>query len=488
MLKDEYSMTKTRLQALNKLQGKVINIIFKKRASRNSPKNKTKIKPVKSISKAFFGRTYRSLPKINEELKIKNENSTSIHNYFEKKKHLSFYKGTNINVSSIILDTNKTMYTNNTNNNNSFRCLKIKKNYSLNNINEKNSENIKNKIEEKKETINPTIDLSKLNYKSDITSIRNKFSILFNKEFDLFGKFIQSLFTLKLEISKKLVLSQLHDNCLSCIKYLSGMFLDQEIEHMKITESNLTSILTNLLNLFSYTNKINQYIINQTKNLIINANKEKQSKKEVSVISSNEEIKLLKNKIKTKNDTIKKIKKEQFKINNDYMVNMYKLRDEKKDLVKLLLINKNYFEKFQDSQKEIKEKNDIISQKNLDYKMMTKKNFFQKVELEEINNELQKMIKPMEKENQKMKEKIAVLEGEKFVFDKKMANKNEIINQLKENLAMKNEELIKYIHELNKIKYQNDKLSYNYYALKSRYNCLTEGENKMINGDYDGEF
>ena len=46
---------------------------------------------------------------------------------------------------------------------------------------------------------------------------------------------------------------------------------------------------------------------------------------------------------------------------------------------------------------------------------------------------------------------------------------------------MKNEELIKYIHELNKIKYQNDKLSYNYFALKSRYNYLTEGENKMIN-------
>ncbi len=120
--------------------------------------------------------------------------------------------------------------------------------------------------------------------------------------------------------------------------------------------------------------------------------------------------------------------------------------------------------------------------------MMIKKNFFQKVELEEINNELQKMIKPMEKENQKMKEKIAVLEGEKFVFDKKMENKNEIINQLKENLAMKNEELIKYIHELNKIKYQNDKLSYNYFGLKSRYNYLTEGENNMINGDYEDEF
>ena len=84
MFKDNSSMTKSKLQAYKKCPGKIVNIIFKKKASRN-PKN-MKMKNVRSISQVFLGKTYRSLPKINEEIKIKNENSTMILNYYEKKK------------------------------------------------------------------------------------------------------------------------------------------------------------------------------------------------------------------------------------------------------------------------------------------------------------------------------------------------------------------------------------------------------------------
>ena len=195
---------------------------------------------------------------------------------------------------------------------------------------------------------------------------------------------------------------------MSCIKNLSGIFLDQDIEYLKINPSNLTSILTNLLNLFSYTNKINQCLINHTKNIMLELNKEKQNKKDSNKVSESMEIKYLKNKIKIKSDTVRALRNEQFKMNNDNLINMYKLRAEKRDLVRLLLINKNYYEKFQDSQKEIKEKNHIISQKNIDYKMLINKNFYDKIELEELNNELQYSNKSLEQENKIMKDKIVI--------------------------------------------------------------------------------
>ena len=466
MQKDECSMTKSGLQAFTKCQGKIVNIVFKKRSSRNSPIN-SKMKIIRSISQAFLGKTYRSLPKLKEELKIKKENSTSILNYYEKKKRLSFYKGTNINVSTILLDGNKTAHTNT---NISFKYFNLQKNSSSNNIHAKSNDKIKTKKEEIKSTINPLIDMSKLNYTANITYLRNKFSVMFNKEFDSFEKYIQNLDTLIFEKTKKEVLSQFYNKSFSCIKYLSGIFLEQDIEHLKIDCSNLTSILTNLFNLFFYTNKVNQCLVNQIKNYMMEINKEKQNKKDSRKVDDSDEIKYLKNKIKIKSDTVRTLKKEQLKINNDYMINMYKLKDEKKDLVRLLLMNKHYYKKFKNSQKEIKEKNEIISQKNLDYKMLIKKNMFDKVEMEEINNELQNTIKSKEQENKKLKDNIIELENERNNFDRKIKIKNEIINQLQENLKMKDEELIKCLYDLNKAKFQNDKLTYDYLALKKKIN------------------
>ena len=475
MLKDECSMTKSKLEAHKKSPGKIVNIVFKKRASRN-PKN-DKMKYVSSISQVFMGKTYRSLPKINEKIKIKNEYSTMILNYCDKKKHLSFYKGSNINVSSILLDGNRTACTNtHISLNNNFN---LQKNFSWNNINEKNNEKIKTKREEINSNINPLIDVSKLNYEENIISLRNKFSIKFNKEFDLLSKFIQKIDNLKFETMKKEIISQLHDNLLSCAKNLSGIFLAHDIENLKINSSNLTSILTNLLNIFSYTNKINQFLINQAKNLIAELNKEKQNKIDIKKVSESLEIKYLKNKIKNKNDTVRTLRKEQIKINNDNLINMYKLRDEKRDLLRLLLLNKNYYEKFHDLQKEIKEKNQLISQKNFDYKMLLKKNVFDKVELEELNNELQKVNKSLEQENKILKDKLVNLESEKFVFDSKMKKNSDVIYQLQENLAMKNEELIKCEYDFNELKNQNEILSFNYLALKSKINYFNEDENNV---------
>ena len=187
MLKDEFSMAKLKPQTFNRTQRNIINIVFKKRAGRNK---------VKFKSNFLMGKTCRSLPKIKYNPIKKEENSTTLINYFEKKKHLSFYKGANISVSSIILDTNATTTSNYAKNNAiSSRQINMRKNKSQNNIydnymnmnnNNDDDKKKKKKVEQIKSTINPYLDISKLKYKTDITSIRNKFSLLFTKEFDLF--------------------------------------------------------------------------------------------------------------------------------------------------------------------------------------------------------------------------------------------------------------------------------------------------------------
>ena len=489
MLKEGYSVSKLKFQGIKDTQKNIISNEFKKRANRNKPKeNNNKV----------FGKTFRSFPKIKYEPNNKDHYNTTLINYFEKKKHLTFYKGSNISVSSIILDTNTTL-NNNPAKNTSISARKITmkrnksqidiyENYLNNNIkNHKDSNKKKKKNEEIKSTINSYLDISKLKYKIDITAIRNKFSLLFNKEFDLFDKFIPSLYTLRFEKEKKEVLSNLHNNSLSCIKYLTSTFLDQEIEHFKINEMNLTNILSNLLNLFTYNNKINQYLINNTKKYMVETNREKQNKKELFEVKDNTQIENLMKKLEKKNETIKKLKKAKFEDYNDHMINMYKLSDEQKDLIRLLLLNKNYYNKYQDSQKEIKEKNDLIMQKNIDYKSLEKKILFEKIQLEDGLIELEDMINPIKEENLKMKEKINDLENKESMSNEILKNKNEIINSLKENLMMKNEELLKCLYDLNKLKYQHDKLTYNYIEIKSRYKYFTDKEKKIINGDCNDE-
>ena len=220
---------------------------------------------------------------------------------------------------------------------------------------------------------------------------------------------------------------------------------------------------------------------------MVDTHQEKQNNKDLFKVDDNTQINNLKKKIELKDETIKKIKQEKFKEYNDYMVNMYKLRDEKKDLIKLLLLNKEYYNKYKNSQQEIKEKNDIISQKDIDYKSLVKQNFIEKTHLEEELTDLENILKPIEDENKIMKEKLNNFENQKSMFDEIIKNKNDIINRLKENLMMKEEELIKCLYDLNKVKYQHDKLSYNYIALKSRYKYFSGRESKMVNGNYDDE-
>ena len=448
--------------------------IIKSRERENIFKSLPKLKYGKKINEQFYNQNSKN---------YNNSNSSTFINYCDKKK-LSFYKGSNISLSSFFLDTNKTISTDKKNiSNNSFTRLNFIKskfpNFRRKKIDDKSENNSnekiikKKKVDEIKSTLNPYLDISKLTYKTTITSIRNKYSILFNKEFDLFDKFIPSIYTLKFDHETKFYLNQLHNKILSCTKYLAGVFLDQDIETFKINEKILETILTNLLQLFIFNNKVTNSLIRHTKKLMVDSNREKQDKKEIVEDDVNTQIKKLKKKLENKNEKIKQIKNEKFQEHNDYIISIKKMQDEQNDLVKLLQKNMDYFNKYKNSQIEIKEKNNIITQQKIDYNDMMDKNFFDKVQLEEEIIELKDFIKPIQEENENINNKNKDLEEKLSLVDEIMQKKNQIIYRLQENLMMKDEELSIYLIECDKLKEQNDKLQFNYITLKNKYQNLS---------------
>ena len=315
MNKDDFSMTKLGLRTSNS-QNNLLSLDLRKNKTRNNFANKTFIKKesqFKSLPKIRNYRLYNDkyLEKQKNRSNFNNSSSSTLINFCDKKKQLSFYKGSNISVSSLFMDTNKTISSDMKNTSSNFTRLYNFKKMNKNNISdfanniieneEKNSiKNIINeqKIDKNKSSVGPFLDLSQLIHKPTITSLRNRFSLLFNKEFEYYNQFIPSLYTLKFDNIIKFNLSQLHSKILSCVKTLSNIFLDQDIESFKINENNLHQILSNLLHIFTYNNRINQTLINNTKKVMIEINRDTQNKKENIDEDINSEISKLKKKIR----------------------------------------------------------------------------------------------------------------------------------------------------------------------------------------------
>ena len=503
--KDEFSMTKLGLRTSNS-QNNLLSLDLRKNKTRNNIDNKTfnkKDSQFRSLPKIKNYRLYNDkyLEKQKNRSNFNKSSSSSLINFCDKKKHLSFYKGSNISVSSLFMDTNKTISSDMKNTSSNFTRLYNFKKMNKNNISdfanniiendEKNSiKNIINeqKLDNNKSSVGPYLDLFQLIHKPTITSLRNRFSLLFNKEFEFYNQFIPSLYTLKFEEVIKFNLSQLHNKILSCVKTLSNIFLDQDIESFKINENILHKILSNLLHMFTYNNRINQTLINNTKKLMIDINRDTKNKKENIDEYINNEINKLKKKLNIKNEALKQIKNEKFQEHNDHLINMKKLKDEQMELVKLLKINMEYFNKYQDSQKEIKEKNNIITQQRIDYKEIMEKNFMEIVKLQEENKELKDFVNPVQEENLSIKDKNQELESRLSIVDEVTKKKNQIVYRLQENLMMKEEELNHYIMIVDNLKEKNDKLSYDFISLKNKYQAFNNKKYGFNEFDYNNDF
>ena len=479
-----------------------INSMSKVTNNNNSSNN------LKYKNRSGFSGIKQNLPKLIKFHKISdslnNINTSNILKYTQKKRDLSFYNGFNISSSLLLLDQNKTYSTDfksnceNMNNNcfniNSMKktCINfnnkiLKKN--LKNSKEKKLKNEpKNLIEENfvEKNNKKIFEPEKMLHEPSITIARNKFSILFNHEFENFNKFIPSIYTLKFDKETKYNLFLYHDKISDSLNFITDTFLDQDIENFKITVKNLEKILRNFLDFFIYYNKIIANLIEKTKEYSTALNKQYQNKK---IVTDDKDTKIinLEKKIFIKDSQIKNIKNENFVEKNNFLLTMYKMKEEQSNLIKLLDKTKNYYNKYVDSQKEIKEKNNQIIQQRIDLNCVISKKDYNIMRLEEDLNNLKEEYEPLKIENEQIAKKNSEISGKLDIFKNNKENIDEIIRKCNENLMMKDEEILSYVSEIRKLKMKNEKLTYSLVSVRNKISSFNRKNDFGIEMLYNGK-
>ena len=194
---------------------------------------------------------------------------------------------------------------------------------------------------------------------------------------------------------------------------------------MELTKANYeTEILLNIKN--KELKEINKYLnSSQTKALILNNKSKEKIIKELN---------------------IKFNKKE-----NKYLLNMYELNEEMRDLLFLLEKNREYYNKYKEmKQKQKLNQNEVRSLKNhLNYEL-DKKNAQYKNELE-VNEELNDQIYKLEENINDLKNENDMIKLHEIEINSQIKKLYMIINERNENINMLNEELnyfyVKYTKE-----------------------------------------
>ena len=155
-------------------------------------------------------------------------------------------------------------------------------------------------------------------------------------------------------------------------------------------------------------------------------------------------------------NTIKRIKDNFNRKENEYILNIYKLEDEIRNLTILLSKNKDYYNKLKEKEKEVeKNKRQNEEMKSLYNKEIHEKiiqNANEKDREEELNNK----IIDLEETIEKLKEEQEVNKRQEIETNAKVKKIRMIINEKSENILMLNEELEWYIRE-----YQKEKFNHN---------------------------
>ena len=234
-----------------------------------------------------------------------------------------------------------------------------------------------------------------------------------------------------------------------CFELVFNELKEIKEKNMELTKINYeTKILLNLKN--KEINEINKYLnSNPTKALILN----KKSKEKI-----------------IKDLNINFNKKE-----NKYLLNMYKLNGDMKDLLYLLEKNKDYYNKYKEMEKNQKlNMNEVKSIRNhLNYEL-EKKNAQYINELE-VNQELNDQIYKLEENINELKIENNTIKLNEIENNSKIKKLHMIINERNENINMLNEELnyyyIKYQKEIKE--HENTKLMLqqfkNKFEIKRKY-------------------
>ena len=178
-----------------------------------------------------------------------------------------------------------------------------------------------------------------------------------------------------------------------------------------------------------------------------------------------------------KENYIKNVKEKFNRKENEYILNIYKLEEEMKNLIVLLDKNKDYYKKLKETEKEVeKSKKQNEEMKSL-YNKEIHEIIIQKANEKDREEELNNKVHDLEVIIDKLKDELEGNKRQEIETNAKIKKIRMIINEKNENIYMQNEELEWYIRE-----YQKEKFNHN--NTKTALQIL---ENRIFKDDANAE-
>ena len=167
---------------------------------------------------------------------------------------------------------------------------------------------------------------------------------------------------------------------------------------------------------------------------------------------------------KTNEESLGEIKGNFFQKENSYLITIYKLEQEIKDLTKLLAKNKDYYNKFKEYEKIIEEKNNLNDEMRFAFsKEINERNVQYAIEKDKEEELLMKM-KDMEIEFNKFKKEEEIIKLNEIELNSQIKRLKCISEEKNERIRMLNEELEYFMYHFQKEKKEH---GYTYSALQA---------------------
>ena len=277
---------------------------------------------------------------------------------------------------------------------------------------------------------------------------------------------------------KRRVYDEIYNKIRKALENQTRLFFDN-----KNFSGNISSLLVKNLIIFcfDFNNNINHFcnfLVSELKNekeqnmKLLKKNYEQELKLQSKIKELDELNKYLirydvSNKIllkKTNEESLGEIKGNFFQKENSYLITIYKLEQEIKDLTKLLAKNKDYYNKFKEYEKIIEEKNNLNDEMRFAFnKEINERNVQYAIEKDKEEELLMKM-KDMEIEFNKFKKEEEIIKLNEIELNSQIKRLKCISEEKNERIRMLNEELEYFMYHYQKEKKEH---GYTYSALQA---------------------
>jgi hypothetical protein len=277
---------------------------------------------------------------------------------------------------------------------------------------------------------------------------------------------------------KRRIYDEIYNKIRKALENQTRLFFDN-----KNFSGNISSLLVKNLIIFcfDFNNNINHFcnfLVSELKNekeqnmKLLKKNYEQELKLQSKIKELDELNKYLirydvSNKIllkKTNEESLGEIKGNFFQKENSYLITIYKLEQEIKDLTKLLAKNKDYYNKFKEFEKIIEEKNNLNDEMRFAFnKEINEKNVQYAIEKDKEEELLMKM-KDMEIEFNKFKKEEEIIKLNEIELNSQIKRLKCISEEKNERIRMLNEELEYFMYHYQKEKKEH---GYTYSALQA---------------------